>query len=119
MLTRLHDAGQAAKHLLREGFLHQQPPLFEPVDGPQRPLLLKALQAALRRGQLDIGFYSRAMRGLRQREQQVQQRLSFVLEGALSALSLQACAGLIRGFPGECITGFTETRDMQQLANMF
>jgi len=92
MLTRLHDAGQAAKHLLREGFLHQQPPLFEPVDGPQRPLLLKALQAALRRGQLDIGFYSRAMRVLRQREQQVQQRLSFVLEGALSALSLQACA---------------------------
>lgn len=92
MLTRLHDAGQASSHLLREGFLRQQEPLSQPSDGPQRPLLLKALQAALRRGELDIGFYSRAMRALRQREHQVQERLAYVLEGSLSPLTLQASA---------------------------
>ncbi|MEY3477466.1 MAG: hypothetical protein RLY65_1866, partial [Pseudomonadota bacterium] len=92
MLTRLHDAGQASSHLLREGFLRQQGLLSQPSDGPQRPLLLKALQAALRRGELDIGFYSRAMRALRQREHQVQERLAYVLEGSLCPLTLQASA---------------------------
>jgi len=94
MIGRIHEEGQARLHLMREGFLHPNPNAADLPDSPQRPLLLKALQAALRRGQLDIGFYCRAMRALRQREFRVQQRLAFVFEGALSAISLQACAGV-------------------------
>ncbi|NCW18371.1 MAG: hypothetical protein EBW71_09280 [Betaproteobacteria bacterium] len=94
MLTRLHPSGQMAKHLLREGYIHPNSEAIEPADSAHRPLLIKALQTALRRGQLDIGFYSRAMRAIRRRESLVQQRLAFIFEGALSPLSLQLCARL-------------------------
>ncbi|NCX11868.1 MAG: hypothetical protein EBW73_03415, partial [Betaproteobacteria bacterium] len=55
MLTRLHPSGQMAKHLLREGYIHPNSEAIEPADSAHRPLLIKALQTALRRGQLDIG----------------------------------------------------------------
>ncbi|NBU66774.1 MAG: hypothetical protein EBS52_05525 [Betaproteobacteria bacterium] len=96
MLTRLHPSGQMAKHLLREGYIHPNSEAIEPADSAHRPLLIKALQTALRRGQLDIGFYSRAMRAIRRRESLVQQRLAFIFEGALSPLSLQLCAPAMR-----------------------
>ena len=99
MVSRVNESDDVSIHLMREGFIHPNPRITEGHDHPHRPLLLKALQSALRRGQVDIGLYSRAMRAVRRREYQVQQRLAFVLEGALSSLSLQACARIDSRIP--------------------
>lgn len=92
MLSRMPGSHDAFVHLLRRGFVHPPSPrAADPEDCGPRSLLLKRLQLALRDAQVDVDFYGRALRALRQREYQIALRVAGQLEASLDPLSLRRC----------------------------